>query len=969
LLAFHRKHYRPENLTVVIAGPQSLDELQRWIMSRFASMKDQPFPLDKTYASIAEKLIEDAAQNIPSYHFTAPTVPFQPAFHPNVQKSKGLSWPMLVTNKPIRSMRKLVLMFPVPSTCKVIDQSPVSLLSHLLGHEGPGSSFAILQNLGWISSLSAGSRVSAPDFTLFQIDLALTLDGEQHWKDVVRVIFLHCQLINKIASAPNNDGHNTKLGNNNDLARIWGEKALLGAMFFQQASPSDVYSFAPSLCNSIVLYGTEKCLAAGAMIHENSTTFPYESFTQFAQLLVPSNCFIERCSKAAWEEIVKQYENINNTNDAAIQKRKEPWYSIEYFLSQLHVEDTQHWCSEKGLALESMSLLKDVHQQIALPLENNYIPRSLELCAELSEEAKIGHRIEKEIDPPNLIVDNEVGCLWHRLDDRYALPKSSLTFLIRNAAIENVKVDGVWRYDSSAAVHSSLLDAIFSTALAQETYNASLAGLSWNLSLSTHGIHLQCSGFSDRLPDLALKVLDSFLFSQFMKESYFSSAKDRLERNLQTYFESRRADAHAFYYRNFLLSSVDMGIDEALTSLKKISLDSIKAHHASLFLNKDIKVDCLFSGNISSKEAMEFFTSATEKLKSNLQRFKSDSKPIWCPGSVERRLSLGNSIELHFQSKNSQEENGSVVVTYQSSIPGYRGPDLSSKESLRSSAAIRLLCQILREPLFDELRTKQTLGYIVSSYYDIGTSSAPSTLDWTNWSSTVDYLVISVLSRKLAPPDVLARIDEFLLVFREMLVRLSDSEIENYSAALSAMLLKPIQKLSVESATQFSKIRRFAPEIQGASIAMPWDNAKLMAKTIQSLGRTDLVETWDRLTQPRCGTRIVSCVYGTTFPLVAEQTKLSKRWGQTAVIVNNLDDIVNLRKKIPVYDTKVTPLTPLMSFKIFYQQPGWLKLPHFVTSTVSSGTLRVAVILLGAGFIATGWNIMNRPKKNTNTSP
>ena len=32
LLAFHRLHYRPDNLTVVVGGPQSLDVLQEWIM-------------------------------------------------------------------------------------------------------------------------------------------------------------------------------------------------------------------------------------------------------------------------------------------------------------------------------------------------------------------------------------------------------------------------------------------------------------------------------------------------------------------------------------------------------------------------------------------------------------------------------------------------------------------------------------------------------------------------------------------------------------------------------------------------------------------------------------------------------------------------------------------------------------------------------------------------------------------------
>lgn len=954
LLAFHRKHYRPENLTVVIAGPQSLDQLQEWIVSRFQSMKAAPFPLDPENPSSAEQLIEDAAKDVPSYHFTAPVVPYQSAFHPNVQELDGLSWPILITNKPIRSMRKLVVMFPVPSAYKVPDQSPVSLLSHLLGHEGPGSSFATLQNLGWISSLSAGSRVSAPDFTLFQIELTLTIPGEQHWMDVVRVLLLHCQLIAEAAERMvRSDGDMNSCHN---LSKIWDEKSKLNSMFFQEASPGDVYSFAPSLCNSVVLYGTKNCLAAGSMIHENESTFPLQSFLEFAKLLIPSNCIIERCSETAWEEMEEKYKSMPEISDAIIKKR-EPWYSIDYFVSGLKDLATETWSLDTKLL--DNTLLHDVKQQLALPRPNVYIPRSLELCADLPEEAKLGPRISKEIDPPNLIVDDKrIGRLWHRLDDRYASPKSTLSFLIRNAAVENVLMDGVWQYDSVAAVHSSLLSAIFSASLAQETYDASLAGLHWNLSLSMSGIKLQCSGFSDRLPDLSLKVLDSFLSPDFIQESFFNAAKDRLERSLRTYFESRRADAHAFYYRDFLLSSIDLGTDQALASLDSVTLESLKVHHATVLQNKDIKIECLFSGNVASTEAKEFFTSASNKLLA-AQQVEIDSTPIWCPGYTEKRLQSGRSIELHFQSKNNQEENGSVVVTFQSTIPGYRGPHLSSNESLRSSAAIRLLCHILREPLFDELRTKQTLGYIVSSYYDIGTSSAPATRDNTNWNVPVDYLVISVLSRKLAPPDVLARIDEFLLHFRETLVNLSDCEMKKYATSLSSILLKPIQKLSVESAAQFSKIQRFAPEIQGTTLRLPWDNSKIMASTIQSLSRNDIVNAWDSLTRPNHSAKIVSCVYGTTFPLSAQPVQPLTNLGKT-VVVDNLQEVINLRTNLHFYDNTVRTSS---RSALFFKSLGWCKTPYVVPNTISFVSLGIAATLFGAGFI--GWSILNRPRKSS----
>ena len=130
-----------------------------------------------------------------------------------------------------------------------------------------------------------------------------------------------------------------------------------------------------------------------------------------------------------------------------------------------------------------------------LPKPNRYIPRSLELCEDLPDEAKV-QRIEKPIEPPNLLINKSNGRLWHRLDDRYALPKASLTILLRTATAEHKLQPNSsdesesslrWDYDSSTAMQSNFITNIFADALAQETYDSYLAGLGWSLSKSSSG--------------------------------------------------------------------------------------------------------------------------------------------------------------------------------------------------------------------------------------------------------------------------------------------------------------------------------------------------------------------------------------------------------------------------------------------------------------------------------------------------
>jgi hypothetical protein len=142
---------------------------------------------------------------------------------------------------------------------------------------------------------------------------------------------------------------------------------------------------------------------------------------------------------------------------------------------------------------------------------------------------------------------------------------------------------------------------------------------------------------------------------------------------------------------------------------------------------------------------------------------------------------------------------------------------------------------------------------------------------------------------------------------------------------------------------------------------MPWDNAKIMASTIQSLNRDDIINTWDRLTCPNTSAKITSCVYGTTFPLSTHQVQQFANPAKV-VVVNNLQEVINLRKMFPIYDNTVQ--TSSRSAFLF-KSIGWFKAPRLMPYTISNSyaSLAIAATIFGAGFI--GWSILNRPKKNS----
>ena len=59
----------------------------------------------------------------------------------------------------------------------------------ILGHKGPGSVFATLQDKGWAMSNSAGTGTTYPDFSLFEASVALTEEGLENWEKVVEIIY------------------------------------------------------------------------------------------------------------------------------------------------------------------------------------------------------------------------------------------------------------------------------------------------------------------------------------------------------------------------------------------------------------------------------------------------------------------------------------------------------------------------------------------------------------------------------------------------------------------------------------------------------------------------------------------------------------------------------------------------------------------------------------------------------------
>jgi secreted Zn-dependent insulinase-like peptidase len=160
---FFNTFYCANYMTLVIEGPQPIEQLQALAISYFSAIK---------------------TSNMAKAPLTEP-----------LYKKEHLAIQLNIT--PIKNEKKLILSFAMPAIDHLYRYKPESILSYLLGHEGKGSILANLKQKQWAIALSAGSGINGSNFKDFNIALTLTEQGQEHIDEIVSLIFNYIELLKK----------------------------------------------------------------------------------------------------------------------------------------------------------------------------------------------------------------------------------------------------------------------------------------------------------------------------------------------------------------------------------------------------------------------------------------------------------------------------------------------------------------------------------------------------------------------------------------------------------------------------------------------------------------------------------------------------------------------------------------------------------------------------------------------------
>lgn len=427
--------------------------------------------------------------------------------------------------------------------------------------------------------------------------------------------------------------------------------------------------------------------------------------------------------------------------------QKEKWYGTEYRCERIS-SDFEAAIKEAGVSTSS-DRPKDLH----LPHKNEFIPTNLTVeKKEVSEPLKV----------PKLIRHDERARTWWKKDDRFWVPKGNVFIALRNP------LAGVTPANS---VKAKMYCELVKDALVEYSYDAEIAGLQYGLASYSLGLDIDVSGYSDKMIVLLEKVLISMRDLE-VKPDRFKIVK---ERQLRAY---RNWDFSQPYrqvgdFTSWLGKEKGWINEHYLAELLHLQPEDISNFYPQTL--QQVYIDVLAHGNIYKGDALRM-----------TQLVESILKPRPLPQSqwqVRRDIILPPGSDFTYQRNLGDPANVNHCIEY------YIFVGDAADRVLR--AKLLLLAQMTDEIGFDQLRTKEQLGYIVFTGARVAVT-------------TMGYRVIIQSERSTEYLE--DRINAFLVFFAELLKSMPQEEFESHKKSLINKRLEKIKNLDQESGRFWSKI-------------------------------------------------------------------------------------------------------------------------------------------------------------------
>jgi insulysin len=439
-MKFHSTHYSANRMKLVVLGQEDLDTLEQWVDEIFSKVQNKDLPR-KRWDHVAvytenELLTETFA-------------------------------------RPVFESRSLEISFLYRDEEDFYESHPSRYLSHLIGHEGPGSILAYIKAKGWATGLGAGGSSLCPGSGIFNISVKLTEDGLKNYKEVTKIIFQYIAMVRERAPQKWIVDEQIKMSE-------------VEFRFKQKSPPSRTTSNLASVMQKP--YDRKFLLSGPAVVKK----FDADAISEGMKFLRPDNFRLRITDQTFPGEWDKQ----------------EKWYGTEYKTGKI----SEDFLAEIRQAFENPKRPGELH----FPHKNEFIPTRLEV------EKK---EVDEPLKAPKLIRNDEGVRTWYKKDDQFWVPKANVHINFRTPLPHTT---------ARTAVLCNLYRDLVNDALVEYSYDADISGLVYEFSNHSTGLSISIEGYNDKLHVLLEKVLVQIRDLE-VKEDRFKIMHDRAVRGFRNW--------------------------------------------------------------------------------------------------------------------------------------------------------------------------------------------------------------------------------------------------------------------------------------------------------------------------------------------------------------------------------------------------------------------------------------------------
>ncbi|KAM7347169.1 nardilysin-like isoform 1-T3 [Cochliomyia hominivorax] len=464
----------------------------------------------------------------------------------------------------------------------------------------------------------------------------------------------------------------------------------------------------------------------------------------------------------------------NKPFEGAIYDKKEKWFGAEYSTKKI----PQKWCD---LWQNNSNI-----EELFLPQPNPFVAKDFHIfCKEKN--------VSDMPQAPEKLLQTDLYELWFRQDDRFQLPHGYMYFFFMSPLM---------RKNSKNPVIGCLYLDLVQYYLVEELYPATVAGINYQIFCTEKGVVMSVDGYNEKLHLVIDILIKAFISTKDrIKENELETFKKQYQKN--SFNELLKPVTVNRDLEQFMLKDLYCSKTEMFKFIPDVTLSEVQ-NFAKEFC-EELYVQALIQGNLEKETAFKVMDSVMNNLKCEKikEKYFIEDRGIELPLGAHKILC---------HNLNPKDCNTVVVNFYQ-----------IGARHLRQECIINLLLMILEAPLYDNLRTKEQLGYSVSC-------------SLSNHHGVMGYYIhVSSQETKHNVALVEERIEAFRLNIQKLLQDLSLEDFNNFKKSL-------IKLREIKDITLYEEVSRSWNEITTEEYL--FDRKLKEIEILQTLEMEDILEFW-----------------------------------------------------------------------------------------------------------------------------